>query len=137
MTTTSSWNYQNNPLGAHPVSVYFASVPLEHGKTVSSVTLPILTGAGGTTAMHIFAIATGNGTPTMGAPYSSIADAYDNAGISDNSDPSAANFDGTGESYSAQALAAGSPTPLTARWAGDDRRYDVHLAEPRSARPTT
>ena len=114
VTTTSSWNYQNNPLGAHPVSVYFASLPLEHGKAVSSVTLPILTGAGGTTAMHIFAIATGNGTPTMGAPYSSIADAYDNAGISDNSDPSAANFDGTGESYSAEALAAGSPTPLTA-----------------------
>jgi beta-glucosidase len=112
LTTTSSWNYQSNPLGAHPVSVYFASLPLEGGKTVSSVTLPVLTGAGGTTAMHIFAMATGNGTPTMGAPYSSIDAAYDNAGISDNSDPSAANFDGTGDSYSAQALAQGSPTPL-------------------------
>ena len=40
VTTTSSWNFQSNPLGPHPVSVYFASVPLEHGKTVSSVTLP-------------------------------------------------------------------------------------------------
>ena len=113
VTTTSSWNYQSNPLGAHAVSVYFASLPLEPAKTVSSVTLPVLTGAGGTTAMHIFAMATGNGTPTMGAPYSSIAAAYDNAGISDNSDPSAANFDGTGDSYSSQALAAGSPTQLT------------------------
>jgi beta-glucosidase len=113
LTTTSSWNYQSNPLGAHPVSVYFASLPLESGKTVSSVTLPVLTGAGGTTAMHIFAIATGNGTPTMGAPYSSIDAAYDNAGISDNSDPSAANFDGTGDSFSKEALEAGSPTPLT------------------------
>ncbi len=112
-TTTSSWNYQSNPIGPHPVSVYFASLPLEHRKTVSSVTLPVLTGAGGTTAMHIFAIATGNGTPTMGAPYSSIAAAYDNAGISDNSNPSAANFDGTGESFSEQALSAGSPTQLT------------------------
>ena len=28
-TTTSSWNFQSNPLGPHPVSVYFASVPLE------------------------------------------------------------------------------------------------------------
>ena len=65
--------------------------------------------AGGTTAMHIFAMAIGNGTPTMGAPYSSIAAAYDNAGISDNSDPAAADFDGTGESFSAQALAAGAP----------------------------
>jgi beta-glucosidase-like glycosyl hydrolase len=113
VTTTSSWNFQSNPLGPHPVSVYFASVPLEPGKTVSSVMLPVLNGAGGTTAMHIFAMAVGNGTPTMGAPYSSLAAAYDNAGISDNSDPSAANFDGTGESYSKQALAAGTPTPLT------------------------
>jgi beta-glucosidase len=114
LTTTSSWNYQTNPLGAHPVSVYFASVPLAPGKTVSSVTMPTLTGAGGTTAMHIFAMATGTGTPTMGAPYSSLSAAYDNAGISDNSDPAAANFDGTGESYSAEALADGTPTPLVA-----------------------
>ncbi|HUE28475.1 MAG TPA: glycoside hydrolase family 3 C-terminal domain-containing protein [Solirubrobacteraceae bacterium] len=113
VTTTSSWNFQSNPLGPHLVSVYFASVPLEQGKTVSSVTLPVLNGAGGKTAMHIFAMAVGNGTPTMGAPYSSLAAAYDNAGISDNSDPSAANFDGTGESYSKQALAVGTPTPLT------------------------
>jgi len=113
VTTTSSWNFQSNPLGPHPVSVYFASVPLEQGKTVSSVTPPVLNAAGGTTAMHIFAMAVGDGTPTMGAPYSSLAAAYDNAGISDNSDPSAANFDGTGESYSKQALAAGTPTPLT------------------------
>jgi beta-glucosidase len=113
VTTTSSWNFQSNPLGPHPVSVYFASVPLEQGKTVSSVKLPVLSAAGGTTAMHIFAMAVGHGTPTMGAPYSSLAAAYDNAGISDNSDPSAANFDGTGESYSKQALAAGTPTPLT------------------------
>ncbi len=49
----------------------------------------------------------------MGAPYSSLAAAYDNAGISDNSAPSTANFDGTGESYSKQALAAGTPTQLT------------------------
>ena len=114
LTTTSSWNFQSNSLGPHPVSVYFASVPLLPGKQVTSVTLPTVTGVAGTTAMHIFAMATGNGTPTTGAPYSSLAAAYDNAGISDNSNPSAANFDGTGESFSAQALAAGTPTPLNA-----------------------
>jgi beta-glucosidase len=69
--------------------------------------------ASGTTAMHIFAMATGTGTATTGAPYSSLAAAYDNAGISDNSNPAAANFDGTGDSFSAQALATGTPTPLT------------------------
>jgi beta-glucosidase len=56
---------------------------------------------------------TGNGTPTAGAPYSSLATAYDNVGITDNSDPAPGNFDGTGESFSAEALAAGTPTPLT------------------------
>jgi beta-glucosidase len=114
LTTTSSWNFQSNPLGAHPVSLYFASVPLEPGKQVTSVTLPTVQGAGGTTAMHIFAMAIGTGTATTGAPYSSLAAAYDNAGISNDSDPSAADFDGTGESFSAQALAVGTPTPLTA-----------------------
>jgi beta-glucosidase len=110
LTTTSSWN---GPQAPHPVSVYFGSVPLQQGKQVASVTLPILSNAGGTTAMHIFAMATGTGTPTSGAPYSSLAAAYDNAGISDNTDPAAADFDGTGDSFSAQALAVGTPTPLT------------------------
>jgi beta-glucosidase len=114
LTTTSSWNFQSNPLGPQPVSVYFASVPLQAGQQVSSVTLPTVQGAGGTTAMHIFAIATGHGTPTTGAPYSSLAAAYDNVGITDNSDPAPGNFDGTGDSFSAEALAAGTPTALTA-----------------------
>ena len=114
LTTTSSWNFQSNPIGPHPVSVYFGSVPLQQGKQVAAVTLPILSNASGTTAMHIFAMATGTGTPTAGAPYSSLAAAYDNVGITDNSDPAPGNFDGTGDSFSAQALAAGTPTPLSA-----------------------
>ncbi len=113
LTTTSSWNYQTNSLGAHPVSLYFASVPLAKGKTVASVTLPTLSTAGGTTAMHIFAMAIGSGTPTAGAPYPSVAAAFDNVGISDNSDPAVADFDGTGESFSAQALAAATPAALS------------------------
>ena len=114
LTTTTSWNFTSTTQTAHPVSIYFASVPLAAGKTVSSVTLPTLSNAGGTTAMHIFAMATGTGTPTTGASVSSLAAAYDNVGITDNSDPTPGNFDGTGESFSAQALAAGTPTPLTA-----------------------
>ncbi len=113
LTTTSSWNFSSSTQSAHPVSIYFGSVPLQQGKQVSSVTLPVLSNAGGTTAMHIFAMATGSGTPTTGAPYSSLAAAYDNVGITDNADPAPGNFDGTGESFSAQALAAGTPTPLT------------------------
>jgi hypothetical protein len=48
------------------VSIYYASVPLDKSKTVASVTLPtVSSGVGnGVNAMHIFAIATGSGTPT-------------------------------------------------------------------------
>ena len=66
LTTTSSWNFTSAAQAPHPVSIYFASVPLQQGKQVSSVTLPVLANAGGTTAMHIFAMATGTGTPTTG-----------------------------------------------------------------------
>jgi beta-glucosidase len=65
LTTTSSWN-QAAPTGPHPVSVYFASVPLQTGKTVASVTLPSLPGSFGGTEMHIFAVAAGSGTATSG-----------------------------------------------------------------------
>jgi beta-glucosidase len=65
VTTTSSWN-QQTPSGSHPVSIYFASVPLQAGKTVASVTLPSLPGSFGQTEMHVFAMATGTGTPTAG-----------------------------------------------------------------------
>ena len=114
LTTTTSWNFTSTTTTAHPVSIYFASVPLQASKTVSSVTLPVLSNAGGTTAMHIFSMAVGTGTATSGTPYSSLAAAYDNVGITDNADPAAGDFDGTGETFSAQALAAGTPTPLTA-----------------------
>ncbi len=114
LTTTTDWNFTSATQTDHPVSIYFASVPLQQGKHVSSVTLPVLNNAGGTTAMHIFSMAIGNGTATAGAPYSSLAAAYNNVGITDNADPAAGDFDGTGETFSAQALAAGTPTPLTA-----------------------
>ena len=67
-TTTSSWNFSSSTQVPHPVSIYFASVPLQAGKTVASVTLPtVSSGVGnGVNAMHIFAMAIGSGTPTGG-----------------------------------------------------------------------
>ena len=44
-------------------------------------------------------------------PSSNLADYYDGVGISDDSDPQPANFDGSGSSYSAQAMAAAGLTP--------------------------
>lgn len=65
-TTTSSWNLSSSSQVQHPVSIYFASVPLEPSKTVASVTLPTVSSAigNGVNATHIFAIAVGSGTPT-------------------------------------------------------------------------
>jgi beta-glucosidase len=44
-------------------------------------------------------------------PYPSLATAYDNTGITNDSDPAPGNFDGAGNSYAAQALAAVGITP--------------------------
>lgn len=43
---------------------------------------------------------------TLSVPYSSVAAAYDNVGITDDAAHGPGNFDGSGNSYSAQALAA-------------------------------
>jgi hypothetical protein len=43
-------------------------------------------------------------------PYASFAAAYDNTGISDDANPTTGNLDGGGASYSAQALAAATPS---------------------------
>ncbi len=55
--------YINNPGGQQNqhVSVYYAGIPLQQGKTVQYVTLPDVSSgvAAGTTAMHIFAAAIG------------------------------------------------------------------------------
>ncbi len=66
--TTSSWNFASSTQTQHPVSIYFASVPLAAGKTVASVTLPTVGGGAGNgiNALHIFALAIGSGTPTSG-----------------------------------------------------------------------
>ena len=50
---------------------------------------------------------------SVAVPSTSLAAAYNNIGISNNSDEAAANYDGVGDSFSAQALAAGTPTALT------------------------
>ena len=52
------------------------------------------------------------GSYTVTTPsYNSLSQAFNNAGTSDNSNPTSANFDGGGYSYSAQSLAAAGITP--------------------------
>ena len=55
---------------------------------------------------------------TVTTPYPSLAAAFDNTGISDDSDPTAADFDGSGYSFSAEQLADVGITPGGAVTAG-------------------
>jgi beta-galactosidase len=88
--------------------VYAATVPVDPSRRVIAVTLPNRSDTVNTlvNAAHIFAVTTG--TPVG---YPSLAAAFNNTGISDDSDVTAADFDGVGNSYSLQALAAAGLTP--------------------------
>ena len=61
VNTTDRWDTPTGSNGTGGVrNIYFASTPLQTGKTVAFVTLPnISNGVGVFTAMHIFAIAIG------------------------------------------------------------------------------
>ncbi|GER89960.1 hypothetical protein KDW_41220 [Dictyobacter vulcani] len=79
----------NLPTGKRPGSYYLyaVEVSLQSGKTVQSVTLPTAPATG---QLHIFAVATRGD--------------YNNIGTSDDANAQAANLDGGGSSFSAQAL---------------------------------
>jgi beta-glucosidase len=52
-----------------------------------------------------------SGSASVAVPYSSLSSAFNTVGVSDNSNPAAGNFDGSGYSYSAQSLASVEITP--------------------------
>jgi beta-glucosidase len=52
-----------------------------------------------------------SGTATVNIAYPDLAAAFDTVGVSDDANPAAGNFDGSGYSYSAQALALAGVTP--------------------------
>ena len=66
------------------------------------------------TAQVSFTSPAGRGSSTdvtsVSVPYASLADARTNVAVSDDSNPNAANLDGGGRSFSAQALAAARPS---------------------------
>jgi len=96
----------------------FATVqPGQTAQTTWHVTVPAdaKPGSNELTASASFTDANGPGTATatgeVSLPYPSLSAAFNNPGISDDSNPSAGNLDGGGTSYSAQALAAAGLTP--------------------------
>ncbi|MGH3171364.1 MAG: glycoside hydrolase family 3 C-terminal domain-containing protein, partial [Trebonia sp.] len=96
----------------------FATVePGQTAQTTWSVTVPATAAAGPNqlTATASYTDANGPGTVTqtgqVSVPYLSLSDAFNNPGISDDSNPGAGNLDGGNTSYSAEALAAAGLTP--------------------------
>ena len=92
--------YRNGPHGRQAIKIYlfYTDVGLAQGKTLKSVTLPAAPGGQG--RLHVFAFATRG-------PLGS----YNNIGTSDDSNTKTANFDGSGNSYSAQALQSDGCNP--------------------------
>jgi hypothetical protein len=122
--------------GSRPLEVTWIAAPLAtSGVTVTPATGTVTIAPGATvstsltissdaitpgTALVPFTVSVAAGRsrlPAVGAyltvttPDGSLADTFDNAGISDDSAPAAGNLDGDGDSYSAQALAAAGITP--------------------------
>ena len=107
----ATMGYRNRASGSSQsvtVYVYSTTVPLDPSKTVAAVTFPDRSDhvSVNVTATHVFAVTTG--VPTE---YPSLARAFNNIGSSDDSDVSAGDLDGVGNSFSRQALAAAGLAP--------------------------
>ncbi|MEV0404448.1 glycoside hydrolase family 3 C-terminal domain-containing protein [Actinoallomurus sp. NPDC050550] len=107
IVATGQWNQPpSGGIGQHDVSLYGEVYPLPAGKTLAYVTMPTVGN------LNLFSISTDNpGSLPKAPPGQSFASAVNNAAVSDDSNPGVGNFDGAGNSYSAQALAKHDITP--------------------------
>lgn len=106
IVATGQWNQPNGGTWQHDVSLYGEVYPLPAGKTLAYITMPTVGN------MNLFSVSTDNPGPLPTAPAGqSFASAANNVAVSDDSDPAAGDFDGSGNSFSAQALAATGITP--------------------------
>ncbi len=111
LTGPSGWTIQ-----ATSPSSFGTVAPGQTVQTTWNVTVPSDTNPGPNdlSAAASFTSAAGPGSSsaaaTVSLPYPSFAAAINNTGISDDANPTAANFDGGGASYSGQALAAATPS---------------------------
>jgi len=107
VVASTNWNQPpTGGIGNHVVGIYGEVYPIPAGKTIADVTLPNVGN------LNIFSISTANPPPNPTAPAGvSFASAVNNVALSDNSNPAVGNFDGVGNSYSAQALAGFGITP--------------------------
>jgi hypothetical protein len=107
VVVSSHWNQPaTGGIGDHVVGIYGEVYPIPANKTIANVTLPNVGN------MNIFSISTANPGPNPTAPPGvSFASAVNTVAVSDDANPAVGNFDGSGNSYSAQALAGFGITP--------------------------
>jgi beta-galactosidase len=104
VAATSATSFAALPPGASATSRWSVTAPSAGSAA----------GSGSVTATASFVLDGSHVSQGTAVPVSlvtSLADAFNNTGISDNSDVSSANLDGVGNSFSAQALAAAGLTP--------------------------
>ncbi|MBO0785929.1 MAG: glycoside hydrolase family 3 C-terminal domain-containing protein [Actinobacteria bacterium] len=112
LTGPSGWN-----LTATTPATFSEVAPGQTATTTWQVTAPAdaAPGPGTLSSTVTFTDSNGQGSADSSAPvsvpYPSFTSMLNNSGISDDADPTGANFDGGGASYSAQALAAAGLTP--------------------------
>jgi hypothetical protein len=96
-------NGPGNTQSTNTVYVYYQSVTLTAGETVASVTLPNVSSGvtTGTVALHVFA---------MSLTKSSLANSFNDVGVTADTNTGAGNFDGGNVSFSKQALATAGLT---------------------------
>ncbi|HEX4725298.1 MAG TPA: glycoside hydrolase family 3 C-terminal domain-containing protein [Pseudonocardiaceae bacterium] len=107
VVVSSNWNQPpTGGIGDHVVGIYGEVYPIPADKTIADVTLPNVGN------MNIFSISTANPGPAPTAPAGvSFDSAMNTVAVSDDSNPAVGNFDGSGNSFSAEALAGFGITP--------------------------
>jgi beta-glucosidase len=116
--SAAATTWQVTPPSGLTVVPATGSVVLSPGQTTRE-TLTVSAASAGLNAELDVALTTTEGTATdhgdaflaVVTPYASLAQAFNNVGITSDSTPTAGNFDGAGNSFSAEALAAAGITP--------------------------
>jgi hypothetical protein len=104
--TSTYLNIEGNSQDTHSASVFSETVPVDPTKTVAFITLPsIETLSSSNQPWHIFAV-------TVGTPASAtLAESFNDVGITSDSSTNVGNYDGNGSSYSETALTDAGASP--------------------------
>lgn len=105
VSPASPVNAGDVPVGGSVSQTWSVTIPAGAGGTAGLFTAAVFDGPGSTAHEQV------SGSASVSVPVSSLAAAYDDAGITSDSSPGAGDIDGAGYSFSADALAAAGAEP--------------------------